>query len=79
MGAALVARDTGIINAIIWGLLALALAGSGFVSVAAIYLIIAAGGALYAVRYQRRFDSILTRSLAAALAEGGDATLAEAA
>lgn len=79
LGAAIANRDIGILYAV--GCLLLALADAAVGGVAAVIgpMFIAAGCALYAVRCQRRFDSILTRSLAAALAEGGDASFAEAA
>lgn len=78
LGRVILARDAALKDTGFWGTLALVLAPFSM-TVAFLFIPAAAFFARMATREQRRFDSILTRSLAAALAEGGDASLAEAA
>jgi hypothetical protein len=77
LGRTMLARDAAMKDTGFWGTLALVLAPFSM-TLSLLFILASAFFARMAVREQRRFDSILTRSLAAALAEG-DADLAEAA
>lgn len=78
LGRVALCRDASLRDAGFWTTLALILCGFSM-PLAFAFLLAGAFFARMAVREQRQFDSILTRSIAAALAESEDAGLQEAA
>lgn len=78
LGRTILARDAALKDAGFWGTLALVLAPFSM-TIAFLFILAAAFFARMAAREQRRFDSILDRVIAAALADDGDAARAEAA